>query len=312
MISVIIPARNEPYVQKTIDSLLFNALGDIEIIVVLDGYWPNPIIKDDPRVILIHNSISKGMRHSINSAISIARGKFIMKSDAHCLFMKGFDTVFSNDCQENWMLVPSRYSLDVEKWERYKPEQRLAVEYDYITFPYLNDDQFGTGIHGKKWMTREDRGFSSYYGLELQKKDIKIDDIIAFQGSCWFMPRELFLKIDCLDEVHSFNIHQEAQELVFKVWLSGGRVAIDKNVWYAHWHKDTERGFMLSKEAMKDTERFSTDYWMNDKWPKRIRSIKWLINKFMPMPNWPEDWADKIKSETNFRVFDPRGWNGMP
>jgi len=66
-VSIIIPARNEPHLQKTIDSLLDSAQGEIEIIGVLDGYWPESIIRDDPKVILIHNSESKGMRSGINA-----------------------------------------------------------------------------------------------------------------------------------------------------------------------------------------------------------------------------------------------------
>lgn len=40
MLSVIIPSWKDPLLQKTIDSLLENAGGEIEIIAVLDGYWP--------------------------------------------------------------------------------------------------------------------------------------------------------------------------------------------------------------------------------------------------------------------------------
>ena len=40
MISIIIPAHREPYLQKTIDSLLEGAVGDVEILPVLDGWNP--------------------------------------------------------------------------------------------------------------------------------------------------------------------------------------------------------------------------------------------------------------------------------
>lgn len=305
-LSVLIPSRNEPYLQKTIDDLCEKSKTDFEIIVVLDGYWPDPAIKSHPKVILIHNSEPQGMRASINEAARIAKGKFLMKCDAHCMFEREFDVILKNDCQEDWMLVPSRHSLDPDKWEINKKE-RPPVEYNYVTYPYQSDSQFGTGFHGKKWMTREDLGFSSYYGKEIEKKEIKIDDIIAFQGSCWFMPRELFFKIGCLDEVRSYNIYQEAQELVFKVWLSGGRVAVDKNTWYAHFHKK-ESTFRLSYDAKKETERFSSWIWMNDKWEKRKKDFRWLIEKFMPMPGWPVDW--KAKEDNNFRIFNAEGHDG--
>ena len=55
MLSVIIPSRNNEYLQRTIDDLLEKAEGEIEIIVVLDGYWPSPMLVHDIRVSIIHH-----------------------------------------------------------------------------------------------------------------------------------------------------------------------------------------------------------------------------------------------------------------
>jgi len=54
--SVVIPSRNEPYLSNTVNDLLTKAKEDIEVIVVLDGYWPDPILQDDKRLIFIHRS----------------------------------------------------------------------------------------------------------------------------------------------------------------------------------------------------------------------------------------------------------------
>ena len=91
MISVIIPAFNEPYLQHTVDDLLANAADEIEIIIVLDGYWPEPIIEDNAKVILLHRGQRSGMRVAINSGIKIVQGEFILKCDAHCAFDKDYD-----------------------------------------------------------------------------------------------------------------------------------------------------------------------------------------------------------------------------
>ena len=61
MISIIIPARQELYLQETISDLLEKAVGDIEIIAVLDGYWPDPPLKDDKRLTIVHRR-RMGMR----------------------------------------------------------------------------------------------------------------------------------------------------------------------------------------------------------------------------------------------------------
>ena len=60
--SVIIPARNEEFLALTIDDILSNIEGDTEIIVVLDGYWPDPPLKDNPRVTIIHHTEAVGQR----------------------------------------------------------------------------------------------------------------------------------------------------------------------------------------------------------------------------------------------------------
>ncbi|MCK9520471.1 MAG: glycosyltransferase, partial [Dehalococcoidia bacterium] len=96
MLSVIIPSRNEQgYLEKTIESVLNAAEGEIEVIVVLDGWLPeNPIqfpVTDTKQLRWIHNPESIGQRQAINQAARQARGKYIMKLDAHCAVAPGFD-----------------------------------------------------------------------------------------------------------------------------------------------------------------------------------------------------------------------------
>ena len=54
-LSVVIPARSEMFLAKTVEDILLNIEGNTEIIVVLDGAWAAPPIKDDPRVTIIHH-----------------------------------------------------------------------------------------------------------------------------------------------------------------------------------------------------------------------------------------------------------------
>ncbi len=81
MISVLIPAKDEVYLQKTIESALSASRGEIEVIAVCDGYWPDPCVLDDPRVNVIHHTKAVGQRRSINEAAKIAKGKYIFKVD---------------------------------------------------------------------------------------------------------------------------------------------------------------------------------------------------------------------------------------
>ena len=116
-LSVIIPSRNELFLPQTVNDLLTKASGDVEVIAVLDGYWPDPPLPDNPNLILIHRGYPRGMRNAINSAASIASGKYLMKVDGHCMFAEGFDEVLKADMEDNWVVISRRYSLDAEKWQ---------------------------------------------------------------------------------------------------------------------------------------------------------------------------------------------------
>ena len=102
--------------RKAIETTLEAAEGDIEIIAVLDGYWPVPNISDDPRVVLIHHTEPVGQRRGVNEAAEIAKGKFILKTDGHSTFDKDFDVKLAADCEYDWTVIPRMYNLHAFDW----------------------------------------------------------------------------------------------------------------------------------------------------------------------------------------------------
>ncbi len=269
LLSVVIPARNEPYLQKTIDSLLIAAECKIEVVAILDGYWPDPPIQDNPFVKQIHFSESKGMRAAINAGARVAQGKYLMKCDAHCLFDKGFDVKLAQDCRSDWTIVPRRYRLNVERWEPI-----LDKPYD---FQYIRKSD----LKGKDWPEYGERALEGQY----------IFDLLTSQGSCWFMYKDRFWELGGLDEVNYGSMGKEAQEICLKSWLSDGRYALNRNVWYAHWAKDTGLYKDVKEEKRKSAE-FALDYWTSNKWPVQKHNLDWLIGRFAPVPTW-----DNVKEE---------------
>lgn len=299
-LSVIIPSFNCRYVNKTVEDIFNNATGEVEVIVLLDGYIPDPPIKAHENLIVVEKPTQTGMRNCINVGVKISTGKYIMKCDDHCAFSKGFDEALIKGSQEHQISIPSRYSLDVINWK----VKNYPVSYEYAAYPYvyLDKHRYGIGLYSKKWEGTKgnnpiNKGVEQYYWKENRNKHILIDEIMIFHGSCWFMSKDHFLSIGGLDEVLFKTLYQEPQELSFKTWLSGGRVVINKNAWYAHMHKGKDfgddpniRGYRLDLTAMRATERFGTTLWMNNCWKQSERPIKWLIDKFWPIPGWPIDW----------------------
>jgi len=166
---------------------------------------------------------------------------------------------------------------------------RAPVDYEFISYPYRGE------------MNAAVRKSNVWNERARERKDILVDDDMSFQGSCWFMHRDYFLNVvGPLQEEGYGGFVLEPEELGNKVWLSGGRVVINKKTSYCHWHKGKEhgRGYFLDRRRLIRGRRYHIDYWMNDKWPKQIHPYSWLIDKFWPVPTWPENWKE-IKPTEN-------------
>jgi len=98
MISIIIPSKHEPYLDKTVEDIHRNARGDIEVLVGHD------------------ETENIGQRAMMNKLARQAKGEYIMKCDAHCSFGPGFDTIMLEDTDDDTILAPFLLPLDGETW----------------------------------------------------------------------------------------------------------------------------------------------------------------------------------------------------
>ncbi|MEK9200802.1 MAG: glycosyltransferase [Patescibacteria group bacterium] len=286
MLSVIIPNRNSPFTTKTIQDVLQKAEGEIEVIVTVGENWPEPLI-EDKRVTYIHPSVVMGMRWGINAAIAIAKGEYLMKTDDHCMFAEGFDkTLIDNHHEDNWVQIPRRYSLDAENW--IINTSRPHRDYMYLCFPQKGK-QHDDGMHGVEWYERQRQRSDSKYD---------IDDTMSMQGSCWFMTKNHFDNfLHGLNEEGYGTFSQESQEIGNKTWLGGGCLKVNKKTWYAHLHKGKTYGRMYHVSQAYNTEmingtNWSAPHWMNNEEPNMIHQMEWLIEKFWPVPTWPDNWRE--------------------
>ena len=104
--TIIIPARKEPLdLNRTLHSLIDNATGRIEIIVVLDG-CDHDVIKHRLVKIIRHKE-PQGRRHSINEAAKQAKGQYLfhLDIDADCPIGEGFDTKLKCACEDRAIAV---------------------------------------------------------------------------------------------------------------------------------------------------------------------------------------------------------------
>ena len=265
MVSVVIPVFHEPYLNRTIQSLLDNAKGEIEVILVLDGASPNEFLIKDARVKSIFKD-HEGMRAAINVGIRASRGEWFMKVDAHCSFSPGFDEVLVRDCKESWLMVPRRYSLNEETWDI--AEDRPMIDYQYLSFPNDLGLRYGYSFQ----VTNSDRRTKN-----------KIGETMTIQGSCWFANKKHFLDhVYPLDDKNYGTFVQEPQEIALKYWLGGGAVKVNKKIWYAHLSKRKKHydagmfssGYKQNAEALRGHE-WATRHWMNNEEPNMIHPFSW-------------------------------------
>jgi len=294
MISVIIPSRSAQYLRQTVNDLLMKAEGQVEVIIVFDGRWPEPheMPPNDPRVIQMHHGLvhdNYGMRASINAGVRMSRGEYILIIDEQCGVSQGYDVRLVQTCQDDWVVVPRRERLEPETWTLIN-DGRKPVDYMYLEYPYAKPYDKTQGLHGA-----EDR--QRYY----DRLDIEIDDLMTMQGSCYFMKKSYWdSTIGPLDDVNYGTFTQEAQEVSMKCWLSGGRVVVDKGCYYSHWHKGKNgKGYGFSNEqykrhceGMEKGRLYAINYWLST--TDYTHSFEWLIEKFWPVPGWKDTWKTDV------------------
>lgn len=282
LISIAIPSRQELFLNNTINDILSNSVGPIEVLVILDGYdLPESELIKDSRVKYIRLPYSHIMtkRVGVNMAVAQSRGEFVMSVDAHCCFAKGFDDVLRHDCEDAMIMIPRRYKLDAVNW-------RANMMYESIDYEYWIWSAMKEGHYFKNY---------PWHSRRAERLKLLIDDTLTFQGSCWIMKKTWFEKMKFMRCEGYTPWGQEDVELALETWLNGGRVVVNKKTWYAHLFKGKVYGKMYKSNynQHKESRRFAYRYWIDE----NIDRFEQVINKFMPIPNWPLDWKEQLKLE---------------
>jgi|SRR3990167_1604037 len=293
--SIIIPSCNEVattneginVLQRTVQDVYENATGDFEVIVGFNG----PEYQDFPdypnfRVLRMPENI--GIKAMINILAIIAKGTYLYKSDAHCSFGKGFNEILEADMQDDWIVTPRFYVLDAKTW---KWQDERFYDYFYLCCPFTDPRGFRFKAGGH-WPERTaQRDDTKQATLDGYIPRWQIDETPQFHGSGWFVNRDFFLnKLGGFPLIDPMGHAQEPPNLGLKTWFLGGKVMVNKKTWYAHMHQDgPAKGYRYTRDQERVSYDIWANYWMKD--PK----IELFIEKFMPMPSWPENWRDLLK-----------------
>ena len=309
-LSVIIPSRSEMFLKETIENLLFNIEADTEVIAVLDGQWASPAIKQHDRVNIIYVPEPIGQRASSNLAVRLSRAKYIMKVDAHCSFDKGFDRKMIEGFEkvgDDVTMVPVMRNLHAFDWkcghcgwrtyqgptpercpdckEKHHLRRKMywqprrgthSVSYSFDSEPHFQ--YFGEYARRPEYVRMKEEGFT---------------ETMSLQGSCFMATRENWWAKELCDETLG-NWGNQGIEVALATWLTGGRVLVNHNTWYAHMFRTQGGDFSFPWHGIKgqstdQTKKNVKDKYWNFKHPKQIHSVKWLLERFSPVPGWSEE-----------------------
>ena len=300
-LSVLVPSRNEMFLKRTIEDILEHREAETEVIAILDGEWADPQIEQHEDVTVVYHPESRGQRAATNEAARISQAKFIMKADAHCSFDQGFDRKLMEEFEYDWTVVPRMYNLHAFDWQCNACGNRT----------YQGPEPEKCEKCGKNegfemvmvWEPRKNRQSDfarfdntlrfRYWGAYGHRPEAQGDiaDLMCHVGACWAMHRERYWELGGCDEEHG-SWGQMGVEISCKSWLSGGRQVVNKRTWFAHMFR-TQGGtfgfpYPLSGRQVNNARKYSRELWVNNKWPKAVHDLNWLLEKFKPVPTWHE------------------------
>lgn len=292
-LSILIPARNEMFLARTIQDILEHREAETEVIAVMDGFWADPPVAQDERVTVLHFDQSTGQRAATNAAARVARGKYLMKADAHCAFDQGFDRKMLEAMQDDWTMAPLMRNLHAFDWvcpsghRRYQGPSGPCTECGQ---PTTRDVVWIAKPSPQSTAYRFDKTLHFQYWPELKAKQVgDIVETMSLQGSCFMLTKEKYWGLNICDEAWG-SWGQQGVEVAVKTWLSGGRVMVNKKTWYAHMFRtqggDFSFPYPITGSQVDRARKVSREVLQADNYPQAVHKFEWLLEKFYPVPDW--------------------------
>jgi glycosyltransferase involved in cell wall biosynthesis len=300
-LAILIPARNEQFLAKTVESVLSAIKGNTEIIVFLDGQWADPGIPAHDRVTIVYSPIAIGQRAATNQACRLTKAKYVMKLDAHCILDDGFDIKLLEHFEDDWTVIPVMYNLHAFDWVCAKCGSR---EYQGPSEKFKQCKCGGTREKEIIWKPRLNRKSTfyrfdktlhfQYWGSFGERPEAQGDIVptMSAQGSCFVLTRQKYWELDICDEKHG-SWGQQGVEVAMKTWLSGGKLMVNKTTWYSHMFR-TQGGdfgfpYPLSGSDVEKARKYSRFLWVEGNWKPAKHDLNWLLDKFYPVPDWHDN-----------------------
>ena len=240
-LAILIPARNEKYLKRTLQDIFEHSTDDTEVIVGLDGYTED-LTDINGRVTVFRTQEPIGQRAMTNELARLTTAEYVMKIDAHVSFSHGFDTAMLKDAGEDITLVPVLLNLRPFHWvckqghmqqhSNKQPEQCFCGEKEFTSVD--------------SWKVVPKPICSSFYldtnlifnYCPIQSTEL-VNETMAIQGSGWLVSRKKYWELDLSGEEFG-SWGQQGAEVSLKTWLSGGTVLCTKRAYMGHWFRQSD------------------------------------------------------------------------
>lgn len=313
-LSILIPSRNEVFLSRTVQDILANITADTEVIVGLDGVWADPPVEQNERVTVVYYPESIGQRAMTNQLCRLSKAKYVMKVDAHCAFDKGFDRKMLDmiSGHDDWVVVPVMRNLHVFDWvcenghRRYQGPSGACTEcgkpttrdilWKAKTNPQSVSYCFDSEPHFQY--------FNEYKDRPEYKEQVKsgVTETMSLQGSCFMLNRHKYWRLNICDEAFG-SWGSQGIEISTKFWLSGGKVMVNHNTWYAHLFRtqggDFSFPYPISGKQVSHAKKTAKELFINGNWKGAKYPLSWLLDKFWPVPGWKEEERSAIRERSN-------------
>lgn len=314
-LSILIPSRNEMFLARTIQDILENSEAETEVIATLDGAWADPGVPQHPQVNVIYVPVAVGQRAATNIAAKLARGRYVMKVDAHCSFDKGFDRKMLDGFKvtgDNVTAVPVMRNLWAFDWKCYhcgwkKYQGPTPTECGQCgKTDKIRRKMIWKGKHNpQSWSYCFDAVPHFQYfedwkhrpGIKEGRDETGFTETMSLQGSCFMATKDKYCELNLCDE-NLGSWGNQGIEVACKTWLSGGRVVVNHSTWYSHMFRTQGGDFGFPYEqkgrAVDKTKKAAWKQLLNG-YPNKVRKMSWLVEKFWPVPGWTDNDLEQLK-----------------
>ena len=199
-------------------------------------------------IIIKKDDEGKGMRHLLNQAANEANGQYLFKIDGHCIMSDHWDTLMKEVCQPNDMVVACIREIDNKTWTV------RDKGYDFVT---IKSD------------------------LNIVKCDGKFNgspvaETMATSGCAWMIRKDRFNELEQnWEELGRFGAL--GAEWALKVWLSGGRTLVHKDVICGHLFR---RGGSMKPADLVMARKILGNRFASMQGPQQVHPMNWLAQRF--------------------------------